>query len=106
MDAERFDTVTKALAGGASRRRVLAGVGGGLLGLALAGRGRRAAAQALPPLPLGLAYPPEAASGLGAAAALGSTSCPAGYVLCVSGAGQYCCTSCCPTIGGSYCCGA
>ena len=100
MEAERFDGVAKALAAGASRRRILTGVGGGLLGAALASRGRRAAAAALPPLPLRLELPPEAT------AVVGSGECPAGYVLCVSGAGQYCCTSCCPTIGGSYCCGA
>lgn len=30
--------------------------------------------------------------------------CGAGYSLCSSGAGSYCCTKCCPTKGGTVCC--
>jgi hypothetical protein len=47
VDAERFDDLTKAMAGGATRRRALRLAGGGLAGalLAAAGLGRRAGAQ-------------------------------------------------------------
>ena len=47
MDAERFDDLTKALAGGATRRRALRLAGGGLAGalLAAAGLRNRAGAQ-------------------------------------------------------------
>jgi len=43
MDAHQFDRLTKTLARGTSRRRVLRGVGGGVAGAALAGWGRRQA---------------------------------------------------------------
>ena len=47
MDGQRFDAITKAMAGGATRRRALRLVGGGLAGalLAAVGVGKRAEAQ-------------------------------------------------------------
>jgi hypothetical protein len=87
MEAERFDGWTKALAGGASRRRVLKGVGGGLLGAALAAAGRARAGAAfppLPPLPPGLAYPPGATAALGGA-------CPGGCVALEDASGALVC---------------
>jgi len=48
MEAERFDGWTRALAGGASRRRVLRGLGGALGTAALAALGRGARVDAAP----------------------------------------------------------
>jgi hypothetical protein len=46
MDGERFDRLTKHLADGTSRRRVLRGLAGGVGAAALAALGRRPAAAA------------------------------------------------------------
>jgi len=46
MDGDRFDALTRALAGGTSRRRVLKGLGGALVGASGLGGGGGAAAAA------------------------------------------------------------
>ena len=53
MDGRRFDDLTKALAGGATRRRVLRGALGGAAGAVLALLGRGRGAEAGPPRPAG-----------------------------------------------------
>jgi hypothetical protein len=114
MDADRFDALTKRLAtGGASRRRVLKGLGGSLLGAVLGGAETGWASAA--PCPSGVVCSARCCPNASDICLAGKcTSCPSGKVCsaqCCPNASDIClagkCTSC-PSgvICSAQCCAA